>query len=146
MLGLRNIGESKEKEPHKRVKDDKINVCNIALEIGAKVGEDDIHKIWRVDRPDTNRTRPVIVAFKSYQKKEQFMSKLYKLKESPYKHIQVKHHLTPLEQSVQKKLAQQAWDMENADELGDFQYRVRGPRWNLQIKKIKKNKDHPTLV
>ena len=128
--------------------DDKNNVCNIALVIGAKVGEDDIHKIWRVGRPDTNRTRPVIVAFKSYQKKEQFMSKLYKLKESPYmyKHIQVKHHLTPLEQSVQKKLAQQAWDMENADESGDFQYRVRGPRWNLQIKKIKKNKDHPTLV
>ena len=28
-------------------------------------------------------------------------------------------------------------DMDNADESGDFQYWVRGPRWDLQIKKNK---------
>ena len=64
------------------------------------------------------------------------MNKAPKLKNSDYQHIRIKHDMTKLERDQWKKLIEEAI-AEEEKSGGKWEFRVRGPPWNMKIIKRK---------
>ena len=68
------------------------------------------------------------------------MSSLPKLGQAdePYRSINVQHDLTVEEREQRKKLIAEARIMQEDDQSGEWDYRVRGPPGNMRVVKLKK--------
>ena len=86
------------------------------------------------------RPRPLMVQFADIDSKAKIMKKLYRLSldEVPdeIKNINVKHDLTPEEREIDKKLRQQAREMNSAKEDLNSKYNVTGSPWERKITKV----------
>ena len=86
------------------------------------------------------RPRPLMVQFADIDSKAKIMKKLFRLSldEVPdeIKNINVKHDMTPEEREIDKKLRQQAREMNSAKEDLNSKYKVTGPPWERKITKV----------
>ena len=88
------------------------------------------------DQQNNGKKRPVKVCFKSVFDKRVFLSNLYKLKNSEFDEINVRHDLTEDERKTTKKLLTEASNRNESEKPEGFLYRVRGPPYAQRIVKI----------
>ena len=89
-------------------------VFNIKLEAG------DIEKMYRLGRWTEDKARPLLVAFKSHEIKQEIMSNLRKLKETvdKFRVIGIGHDLHPSEREENKRLIKEAQEAYESEESG----------------------------
>jgi len=70
----------------------------------------DIEKMYRLGRWIEGQSRPLLVAFKNYEMKEEIMTNLRKLKQplEKFKGIGISHYLHPQEREDRKRMIQEA--------------------------------------
>ena len=83
--------------------------------------------------------RPILIEFNEGTTKNYIMNHLNRLKlDDKYKGVVISHDLTVQEREQCKKLAEEAKEMQESDESGEYLYRVRGLPGNMKIVKFKK--------
>ncbi len=104
-------------------------------------------KLYRLGERKEGKTRPLKVTFEELMQKRHFLSRLYKLSEAPelYKSINVQHDLSSKERDNLKSLLDKAKELNRIEDPKDFRYRVRGPPFAFEIRKIRnRRKMEPT--
>jgi len=111
-----------------------------------KVGDHDIDKMYRLGRWSGDTTRPLLVAFKSEEMKEEVMANLRNLKYTAdkFRGIGVSHDLPPKEREEIKSMIQEAKreHIENCSEgetVENYRFLVVGKGLKKRVLKIKKN-------
>ena len=94
-------------------------------------------------RPETTEAkdpakRPILVRFESEAEKDGFMRQLYKLKGSNFTHISVKQDMTREERETEKKLKEEAKNLNESNTDPQIIYLVRGQTWDRRVVKMKK--------
>lgn len=122
-----------------RVKADKafcIELFNDVLELDA---QDSDFKFFRLGKRDQSN-RPLLVQCREKTFKNRIMECLHKLRnaELKFKNISVTHDLTLNERTECKALVEEA-KKKQADETGEYLWRVRGLPGQLKVIKLKKN-------
>jgi len=84
------------------------DLCDCVFDM--KVEAADIEKMYRLGRWVEGQSRPLLVAFKNYEMKEEIMTNLRKLKHSVEKFIGIgiSHDLHPQEREDRKRMIQEA--------------------------------------
>ena len=95
----------------------------------------------RLGKIENKGKRPLLVTLPTNEIKEEIYSRLPRLKHSKFSDISIKHDMTPLERQAHNKLVEKAKAMEQQDNSGNFEYRVRGPPWKKYIAKLKKREE-----
>jgi hypothetical protein len=91
--------------------------------------------------------RPILIEFNEGTTKNYIMNHLNRMKlDERYKGIVISHDLTVSEREQCKKLAEEAKEMQDSDESGEYLYRVRGLPGNMRIVKFKKRSHIQTEV
>ena len=104
-------------------------------------------KLYRLGEKKEGKTRPLKVAFGELSQKRKFLSLLHKLSEAPeqYRKINVQHDLSSKERKHLKSLLDKAKELNIKEDPKDFRYKVRGPPFAFEIRKIRnKSKINPT--
>ena len=103
--------------------------------------EGTIDKILRLGRKEKDKTRPLLVCFKDLDTKKSLFSKLKNLQQAPeeLRALSISHDYTPEEREENKKLREEAKELEAKDP--EHKYVIRGPPWNREIIKVAKNKE-----
>ena len=96
----------------------------------------DILNCYRLGKSSSDKIKPLMIEFKSVESKSAFMRQTFKLKDQTEFKINIVHDMTIDERTRYKQLVKEAKELQITNK--DFLYRVRGPPWNLQIKKIDK--------
>ena len=86
----------------------------------------------------TPAKRPVLVRFENEADKSTFMKRLYRLKGSSFAHISVKQDMTREEREKEKKLREEAKNLNNSNKDQNIIYLVRGETWNRRVEKVKR--------
>ena len=125
---------------------DKDTIIDIASKtLGLKnIKKDDIILAERLGEKKDDQPHPLLIELSDLTKKNMILRRATQLQESPYQHISIRYDMTKLEREQQKKLIEEAKKMEeNLEEesVGKFQFRVRGPPWDMKIKKMKTKPD-----
>ena len=100
----------------------------------------DVCKVIRLGKKkDDENPRKMLVTLSNENLKRDIMRNLYKLKDAPefYRPIRMNHDMSSIEREEAKKLFEECKRLQNQDQSGNWLYRVRGPPWARQIKKIK---------
>ncbi len=83
--------------------------------------------------------RPVKVKFGSSWDKRVFLSTLRNLKgKELFKEVRVVHDMSLEDRAENKRLLREAYDLNKKNTDFNFEYKVRGPPWAMEIKQIKK--------
>jgi hypothetical protein len=108
------------------------NTCNAGLE------EDKIKKIIRLGRKSEDKTRPILVELERSEDKGNLFKGISELKSGPeeLRTLSIGNDLSPEQRKELKALIEEAKQKEQQDP--DNKYRVRGPPWNMEIRKIRK--------
>ncbi len=141
-----NVDESESPAVEDRIQADASFFSDLCTEV---LGVEDIElkKIVRIgaktqkDGSARSKPRPLKVIFNQVEEKKDFMSLLPKLKdaEERFRKISVTSDYSIEErQKIQDKVKEAAEMTEN-EESKNWVYKVRGPPWNLQIRKFKRN-------
>lgn len=96
--------------------------------------------IIRLGQKKEDRTRPLLVHMTNTDQKDEFMSKLWMLKNvrSRFGNISIAHDLTSEERNLIKKWVEEA-ERRNMKETNEYRWRVRGtPRTGMRLVKIMK--------
>ena len=117
------------------------DLCDCVFDM--KVEAADIEKMYRLGRWVEGQSRPLLVAFKNYEMKEEIMTNLRKLKHSVEKFIGIgiSHDLHPQEREDRKKMIQEA--IAEHDNLGgdgseNYRFIVVGQGQRRRVVKRKK--------
>jgi hypothetical protein len=115
-----------------------MELCSTALGIDAEVV--DFKSMFRLGRFEAGKVRPILIQVRERTVKNQIMESLYKLRgaEDKFKNISITHDLTQKERLECKALVEEA-KKKQADEVGEFLWRVRGLPGQLKLTKIKKH-------
>ena len=115
-----------------------MELCRGAL--GIDTEEIDFKSIFRLGRFESGTTRPILVQLREKTLKNQIMEKLFKLRtaEDKFRNISITHDLTQKERAECKALVDEA-KRKQAEDSGEFIWRVRGLPGQLKLIKIKKH-------
>eukprot|EP00058_Branchiostoma_floridae_P019370 XP_002604860.1 hypothetical protein BRAFLDRAFT_70712 [Branchiostoma floridae] len=105
-----------------------------------ELGKIDIRNTVRLGKKNESTPRPLKVVLQNKDDKKRIMIRLKKLKHADemFRDISVCDDLNKEERELLKQKVQEAKDLEkNRETEGYWKYRVRGPPWNLQIRRIK---------
>ena len=96
-------------------------------------------KLHRLGEKREGKVRPLKVTFEELTQKRKFLSLLYRLSEAPeqYKKINVQHDLSSKEREHLKSLLNKAKELNTKEDPKDFRYKVRGPPFAFEIRKIR---------
>jgi hypothetical protein len=101
--------------------------------------ENEIQKIFRMGKIGVSSSRPLLVQFVSKMTKNYLMESLYRLKKSEFKHLVISHDMTLLEREQCRKMVQEAKNKQDADDSGEWIYRVRGLPGLMKVVKWRKH-------
>ena len=120
-----------------RVKHDKKEVIKVARFCEADVDEESFAKVIRLGKHDPEKTRPLLVEFCETKDKKMMFRHLGKLREAPedIKKYSISHDFTKIQREEEKRLREEAKKREAASS-GEALFRVRGPPWNRQVRRI----------
>ncbi|KAI8505107.1 hypothetical protein Bbelb_172160 [Branchiostoma belcheri] len=139
-LIIHRLPESTSTETAQRKSHDKTQVERLFAE-PLELGKIEIKSTIRLGKKrEDNTPRPLKVVLQNREDKRKIMTRLARLKgaNQPFASISIGEDLTKEERELVKKKVQEAKDLEkNEEQEGLWKYRVRGPPWNLQIKKIR---------
>ena len=125
-----------------RIRKDKESVIKVVAEVlHVPIKEADISEAIRLGKnKEENVKRPLLITVKDERMKESIFSKLANLKDSEYNVLSFTHDMTKLEREHFKKMVVEAKRLE-ADSVGKFRFRVRGPPWDMKIFKREVKRD-----
>ena len=112
-------------------------VTTLADLLDVQISESDVSQCLRLGSKAQDRTRPILVSFKELAKKSSIMKNRGKL-HSKNSGVFLNDDMSQEERASFRELRDLAKQQESDDTSGEWMYRVRGPPWNLHIKKIKK--------
>ena len=100
--------------------------------------EENVNRIVRLGRKEEGKTRPILVEMKDSDYKVELFRNISELRnaDDEIRKLSVANDLAPEERMEMKRLIEEAKNSEQNDP--EFRYRVRGPPWNLVIRKFKK--------
>jgi len=106
--------------------------------------EQDIEKMYRLGRFSEDKAHPLLVAFKSYEQKDQIMANLWKLKQpiEKFRGISISHDLHPKEREERKRLlaeAKQEHEANESDQLENYKFLVVGRGQRRRVIKLKRS-------
>lgn len=137
-----NIEESEADETQDR-KDADTNVVREICDI-MKTNPANVKNVTRLGKriKDTEgkvKSRPTKVIFGDEREKSGFMRNLRNLAEAEekFKSISVTHDMTKRERALNKEKVNEAKDMNEKNESGDYKYVVIGPPWERRVVKVK---------
>lgn len=133
-----NLPESESDISDTRVNDDKRSFYKLSHEIlDVNVTDNDISRIVRLGaKRDDGSARPLLVSFTSADVKRQVMRNAFHLKGNVNK-IGINHDMSQEDRSLNKKLLQEARELNNGEDSGEFIYRVRGPPGSRKVVKLR---------
>lgn len=123
-------------------KDNCLRLFNQAMRVD--VQPDDIKRQFRIGKKpaDENvKPRPILIEFKDGTLKNRVMESTYRLFKTEiddYRGVYVVHDMTKQERQQCRDLAVRAREMQDADESGEWKYRVRGPPGSMRIVTLRK--------
>jgi len=108
-----------------------------------KVDSGDIEKMYRLGRWSEDKARPLLVAFKRHEMKQEIMTNLRNLKETidKFRGIGIAHDLHPSEREENKRMikeAQEAYDAEEEGSQENVKFVVVGRGEKRRVIRIKK--------
>ena len=108
-----------------------------------KVDDQDIEKLYRLGRFEEDKTRPLLVAFRNIEQKDQIMENLRNLRQpiEKFRGIGVSHDLHPKERDERKRLVEEAKQQHIAsdtDAVENYRFLVVGMGQRKKVLKIKK--------
>jgi len=110
-----------------------------SLNVG--IADEDVRKVVRLGRRGIGAasSRPILIQLGSHNVKNLVMENLYKLKSLPerFKSVVIAHDMTKRERDECKTLVESA-KLKNANEAGEWVYRVRGPPGRMKIVQFRK--------
>ena len=81
--------------------------------------------------------RPIKVSFQQSWDKRKLLSNLYKLKlDKKFDNIRIAHDMTEEDRAENKRLLDQAYQMNKEEKPTEYRYKVRGPPWAMKIIKV----------
>ena len=138
-----NVPESNATTINDRIKEDK-EFCKAlmieVLRVGCEEGE--IKKVHRLGkRLDASKVRPLLVEFSDGHVKNIVMENASRLghAKGKFEGITISHDMTVKEREQCRKLVAEAKEKQQADESGEYIYKVRGLPGQMKIVKYKKN-------
>jgi len=109
--------------------------------------EQDVEKMYRLGRFSEDKARPLLVAFKNYEQKEQIMANLRKLRIvsiEKFRGISISHDYHPKEREERKRLLAEAKEEHQAnanesDQLENYKFLVVGRGQRRRVIKLKRS-------
>ena len=81
--------------------------------------------------------RPIKVSFQQSWDKRKLLSNLYKLKlDKKFDNIRIAHDMTEEDRAENKRLLDQAYQMNKEEKPTEYRYKVRGPPWAMKTIKV----------
>jgi len=118
-----------------------------------ELNEQDIDKMYRLGRFSEDKARPLLVAFKCYEQKDQIMANLRKLKQpiEKFRGISISHDLHPKEREERKRLlalARQEHEANESEQVENYKFLVVGRGQQRRVIKLKRSNitDQPRLL
>ena len=130
------IFNSKEKEDNTKQQEEDVSfftsICNtLGIQDTPEV------KLIRIGEKKPKHPRPIKAEFTNNWDKRKFLSKLYKLKNlETYSNIRIAHDMSNEDREENKRLLDQAYQMNLKEKPTTFRYKVRGPPWAMKITKV----------
>ncbi len=140
---MHNVQEKQSDNADERTKHDREQLKEFGKACKENIKKEDIVSMKRLGKLNANNPRPLLVEFKDEEKKRALMKNLVNLSKAPepMRRISVQHDLTRKQREEEKKMREQAKKMESEDESGEYNYRIRGPPWAREIRKMKKKEN-----
>jgi len=138
------IPEKKSEKVSERNSHDEVFVRDLLdCVFNLKVSDGDIEKMYRLGRWSDDKTRPMLVAFKNGELKDDIMSNLRNLKQpvDKFQGIGISHDLHPKEREERKQMIQEAkleHDTLGEDGSENFRFFVVGQGQRRKVIKIRK--------
>jgi hypothetical protein len=136
-----NVAESVSDSAAARNKDD-LNFCGSLMEKVLKVGyeDGDVTKIVRLGKYDDQHKRPLLVEFSNAHVKNVVMGNVTNLgsAKDDFKGVTISHDMTAKERKECKLLVDEA-KKKQAEETGNFIYRVRGLPGQMKVVRFQKH-------
>jgi hypothetical protein len=134
-----NLPEEETNLKEERLKTDIVKLTSLIKEtlLEPLDVEKDVTKIIRLGKKIENRTRPLLVTFKKEDKKVKILSVGYRLKdaEAPFEKCAITYDRTFQERKILKEKSREARE-KTIESAGKYMYKVRGPPWDLKIKRF----------
>jgi predicted ribosome quality control (RQC) complex YloA/Tae2 family protein len=113
-----------------------MEMCDIT-EADIACGE--IKRLGKIPVDPTQNPRQFLIKLRDSQTKQRFLRNCHMMKKAgkPYDKIAVQHDLTIQQRAEEKRLSEQAKEMESKAS-GNYIFRVRGPPWDRKTKEITK--------
>jgi len=128
-----------------RAKHDQKIAIEVSEACSTTITEEDIVKTMRLGKFDKEKeesTRPLLIQFKDKETKSKIFKNIKKLRTiQKFEETSISNDLTVAERENEKVLKGKAKDLTEAEQSGDFVYRVRGPPWARRIVKLKVDED-----
>ena len=94
-------------------------------------------ELMRLGAKNDKHIRPIKVSFQQSWDKRKLLSNLYKLKsDKKFKNIRIAHDMCEDDRLENKRLLEQAYNMNQQEKPTEYRYKVRGPPWAMKIVKI----------
>ena len=123
------------------IQEDLVTLMKIAREVlNLNLGKDDITQLKRLGEKKEGMSKPLLISLADERNKESIFKKLGRLQGSEFNKVSFTHDMTNLEREQKNKLVTKAKGLE-AEAVGKWRYRVRGPPWDMKI--IKKARPLP---
>ncbi len=137
---MHNVPEKQSENTDEKTKHDREQLKELGKICKESIKKEDVVKIVRLGKPSPSKARPLLVEFKDEEKKRALMKNLVNLSNAPdaMRRISVQHDLTKKQRKEEKEMREEAKKMESEDESGEYNYRIRGPPWAREIRKMKK--------
>ena len=106
------------------------------LHCGVKLTGSEVNKIIRLGKPtNDSKSWSLFVSFANYDKKEEIFKKISGLSKvaEKFKRISIMHDMTKAERLADKKLVEQAKELEANDPSENLVARVVGPPWDRKL-------------
>ena len=85
-------------------------------------------------------SKPIRVVFSGTWEKRLFLSKLRNLRDNEkYANVRVSHDMGMEDRDENRRLLREAYKLNQENKDPNFKFKVRGPPWAMEIKKVKKN-------
>jgi hypothetical protein len=138
---IHRLAESKATERKEKNNEDRKEVISLINEVLQVPCEDktDIKNVYRLGK-EGDKERPLLIEFGDGTLKNRVMESLSKLRNAEEKHkrISVTHDMTQTEREQCRELVKQSKEKQQADESGEWLYKVRGLPGDMRIVKLKK--------
>ena len=135
-----NATESNSQQKDERIRHDAkllVDICTESLKVN--VSASDIESTTRIGKPrEDAKPRPLIVAMKEYELKDEIFKNLPKLRNTIHNMISIAHDMTKMERAQNSKTLAEAKKLTQEDKSGLWMYKVRGPPGGKKVVKVRK--------